>query len=556
VNPSPVQGKDLTVLDRREFLKTAALAAGGTAAMPLRSLAARSQTSSGFFGLHDFVEKNPQAVFIMKTKVEKKTDTEAMKNVGLTFSRSVIVPKDKGIPITTMVPIKVNLTSSSPTDKRGLEYGQGMVSDPFFNEGLIEGLKELGISPKQIFVREVNSPDHFGPRGFLAMAERTGVEMRDMGAAVGNISENDIVWQNIPKGVWYRRAPYLWPITAPNTWLIDSAKFKTHGMGVTLTMKCLQGTMVHNYQAHCTSYGSKMSVDDANLNPTANEDIKANYDRHVADKIPRWERPGAGGRSGGGIWMETWASRCLDNNSVNKAGLYLIEGVYGRDGNGFLAGPNPSPANDDNPNGEAWDFMSNIVIFGKDPAACDIIGHWMAGHEPGNFGLFHMAKERGLCRVLNPAKIPVYEWLPATGEAKLTPYTQFTRTPLKTYYLQKNYNGGTEPYYHLCNEPFTYPANEPAKVGLKDRPEATVMSQNLLNPVNPHVPIEVSLPEAGDARLEMFDSTGKLVDVLMNENLDAGNHLAVWKTAERKAGSYFYRLRFAGFTETKKLTLA
>ena len=71
--------------------------------------------------------------------------------------------------------------------------------------------------------------------------------------------------------------------------------------------------------------------------------------------------------------METWATRCIDNNSVLKPGLNVIEGIYGRDGNGFYQGPH---------NGAAQDFLTNIIIFGKNTFYVDIIGKWLGGHEP------------------------------------------------------------------------------------------------------------------------------------------------------------------------------
>ncbi len=138
--------------------------------------------------------------------------------------------------------------------------------------------------------------------------------------------------------------------------------------------------------------------------------------------------------------METWASRCLYNNTVTKAGLHVIEGVYGRDGDGFLNGPNTGTKLK---SGEAWDYMSNIIIFGKNQFNVDIIGHWLAGQEPGNFGLFHIAKERGLTTYLNPATSRT-----TSGNRtlpRLHAVTHFARTTVLTYYLQKTDNGGTEP---------------------------------------------------------------------------------------------------------------
>ena len=49
-----------------------------------------------------------------------------------------------------------------------------------------------------------------------------------------------------------------------------------------------------------------MSIDAAHIAPNADSVILANYARHVADGIPRWEA-----RRFRGIWQETWATRCL-----------------------------------------------------------------------------------------------------------------------------------------------------------------------------------------------------------------------------------------------------
>ena len=70
--------------------------------------------------------------------------------------------------------------------------------------------------------------------------------------------------------------------------------------------------------------------------------------------------------------------------------------------------------------------MSNKVIFGKDAFRVDIIAHWLAGHEPGNFGLFHIGMERGLSDVLDPFDIPIYLW--EDGKATKVKLDSFERT--------------------------------------------------------------------------------------------------------------------------------
>ena len=48
---------------------------------------------------------------------------------------------------------------------------------------------------------------------------------------------------------------------------------------------------------------------------------------------------------------------------------------------------------------------------------------------------------------------------------------------------------------------------------------------------------------------------GQLVDVLVDNYLARGSHMAVWNTNNHAAGVYFYRFRFEDFTETKKMML-
>ena len=537
------------MIKRREFLKTATLAGGIGAVKPIESLASRSLATTEFFDVHPFVENNPEAVFIMKTNVDAKTNHDALKAAGKSLASSVLVPSDSGVPISSLFPIKPNITYVSWSNKpaNDAEYRMGVITDPWFVEGIIERYKELGISGNQITVLDVwNDGPNRKLNGYEEITQRQGVNMNPAATELSSLGTAGVTWVDVPDGVFFRKIPYIYPVNAPNSWLLNVSKFKAHGMGITLSCKNLQGTIAKAYQAHCSAYAAKMSIDYKNANPNWSADIGANYARHKSAGIPRWDRP----NSTGGIWMETWASRCLDNNSVTKSGLHIVEGVYGRDGDGFLNGPN---AGTKLPTGEAWDYMSNIIIFGKNQYNVDVIGHWLAGQEPGNFGLFHLAKERGLTTRINPANIPVYEWKD-DGSATLTPLSSFERTPLLTYYLQRDYNGGTEPKYHNCDEPFTYAADE-TPVLVEERPQTFVLSQNTPNPFNPSTSIAYSLPTGGQSRLEVFNSRGQLVDVLVDGYRPAGSHMAVWNTSGKASGAYFYRFRFGGLTETKKMML-
>jgi hypothetical protein len=535
----------VTMVDRRTFLKTAGTAGAAVAFTPTEAFSRFFGTSATGFAVHPFIEAHPEAVFIMRTSVDVKTNSTAMKNAGLTFGRAVFVSQDAatgGIPITNKVAIKPNLTCRGKwSSNYTIERSMGVQTDAYFVEGVIESLKELGLTGSQFYMREVNCPEDFADGGYISMATRTGADIRDLSAQVGVLPEDNIVWKDVPSGTWFKRIPYLWPVNAPDTWLLNIAKLKTHGMGLTLCAKNIQGTIAAYYQQHCTAYPSNMNVLASDIHSDAKTVILSNYNRHKSG-IPRWDRP-EGTSNNGGLWMETWASRCLDNNSITPSGLHVIEGVYGRDGN-FMDGPSAA--------GMATDYMTNVILFGKNQFYVDIIGHYLGGHEPGNFGLFHLARERGMISLLDPTRIPLYDWVSA-GPA-LTPLSSFTRTPLLTYYLQKDYNGGTESKWHLVNEPFDYSATD-VVTSTNEAPNALVLCQNYPNPFNASTVFEFTLPQAGRVRLDIHGALGDLVAVVAEGTYMAGTHMAVWKRTDLASGVYFYRLWYEGQTVTRRMLL-
>ena len=150
----------------------------------------------------------------MRTNVDVKTNSTAKRERGLDFGRSVFVPTSGGEnshPVTSKIPIKPNLTCRGKWQKRPytIEGSMGVVTDVYFVEGIIESLKELGLSGSQFYIREVNCPEDFEDGGYWEMGERTGADVRDLSAKVGRISENDLQWVDVPDGVWFNKIPYL-----------------------------------------------------------------------------------------------------------------------------------------------------------------------------------------------------------------------------------------------------------------------------------------------------------------------------------------------------------
>ncbi|MEN8202899.1 MAG: DUF362 domain-containing protein [Bacteroidota bacterium] len=528
-------------LDRRSFIRSTLAVGSGVLFNPVDVLSRTPNRQGSMMGVHPFIHEHPDAVFIMRTNVDVKTNSDAMKQAGLVFGRSVFGltdDSDIGVPLTHQYVIKPNLTCRMRNhDKYTVERSMGIVSDAHFTEGVIQSLKELEIGGSQIHLREVNCPDDLADGGYVDMADRTGVDLQCVETPYNELDPAQIQWVDMDDGIFFKKLPYIWPVNAPESWLLNIAKLKAHGMGMTLCAKNLQGTIVKNYQQHCALWGNEMNVSAEDVQPDAFNSILANYNLHVEQGIPRWEKTG----NMGGLWMETWASRCLDNNSAITAGLHVIEGIYGRDGN-FMDGPGE--------NGLATDYMTNYIIFGLNQFYVDIIGHWIGGHEPGNFGLFHMAREHGRIATMNPANIPVYNWDPDLG-ATLTGLDKLERYALKTYYLQTAFNGVPEDYWHMVNEPVNYAAfSDPATV---INPRLPKLGVNYPNPVREitHIPFQITNP--GHVHIEVINEVGAVVDVLVSRMMPAGSHMITWDSSRRPAGLYLYLMRNEGTEYSGKM---
>jgi hypothetical protein len=527
---------------RRSFIQSSILTGASLLLNPINRLTEFSKGS--LFGVNPFILRNPRAVFIMKTNVDIKTNFSACKKAGLDFGRSVFGltdNPDEGVSLTNKIIIKPNLTCRQrERDIYTWRGSMGIVTDAYFVEGIIESIKELSIPEEQFYIREVNCPADLRDGGYEAMAERTRINIRGINTPVWQLPPDLVQWTSVPEGKFFKMIPYLWPVNASNTFLINIAKFKAHSMGLTLCAKNLQGTIAMNYQAHCTRYGDVMTgVSQDHLSLTAHEDILENYNRHLKKGIPRWDKPG----EDGGLWQETWATRCLDNNSATPAGIHIIEGIYGRDGN-FLDGPDPQ--------GLATDYMTNYIIFGKNQFYVDIIGHYLGGHEPGNFGLFHMARERHMISTFNPWDIQVYEWDTTNGPV-LKDLTTFNRFPLKTLYLQRNYNGYDEPKWHMVDEPFDY-----SVVGINDQTidsNSFNICQNYPNPVQSKTTVSFYIPANGHVNVEILNSNGQLFDRLVDKPITYGDHTIILDCNEYPSGYYFCQIRYCGLSKTIKMVV-
>jgi hypothetical protein len=165
----------------------------------------------------------------------------------------------------------------------------------------------------------------------------------------------------------------------------------------------------------------------------------------------------------------------------------------------------------------------------------------------------HMAVERGLSSTFDPAKIPVYEWK-ADGTAVLTHLSAFPRTPLRTPYLRRDYNGQTEEEWHLLNEPYDYNVTGIGERAI-ERPSSFVLHQNYPNPFNPSTSIRFDLPRQGYVRIDVTNVAGEVVELLVDDVRPAGSHLIRWNAQRHPSGVYFCRAMCDGVRAVRSMIL-
>jgi hypothetical protein len=75
------------------------------------------------------------------------------------------------------------------------------------------------------------------------------------------------------------------------------------------------------------------------------------------------------------------------------------------------------------------------------------------------------------------------------------------------------------------------------------------------NPFNPTTTLSLTLPQTSKVRLAVYDITGRLVRVLSEGMLDAGEHRVAFDGVGLPSGIYFARAEGWEFVQTQKLLL-
>ena len=91
-------------------------------------------------------------------------------------------------------------------------------------------------------------------------------------------------------------------------------------------------------------------------------------------------------------------------------------------------------------------------------------------------------------------------------------------------------------------------------------PIKNTLHQNYPNPFNPITTLRYNVPEKILVRISIFDISGNLIKMLVNDVKNAGFYSAEWGAINDNGqplstGVYFYKIKAGNFVDTKKMIL-
>jgi Secretion system C-terminal sorting domain len=86
-------------------------------------------------------------------------------------------------------------------------------------------------------------------------------------------------------------------------------------------------------------------------------------------------------------------------------------------------------------------------------------------------------------------------------------------------------------------------------------PKTFALAQNYPNPFNPTTRISYSVPSRAQVTLRVYNILGQRVRTLVDEVLEAGDHVVTWDASEFASGMYFYKLSAGATRLSRKMVL-
>jgi len=89
----------------------------------------------------------------------------------------------------------------------------------------------------------------------------------------------------------------------------------------------------------------------------------------------------------------------------------------------------------------------------------------------------------------------------------------------------------------------------------KNVPDTYYLSNAFPNPFNPSTKIIFTLPKPEEVKIEIYNTLGQKVEILLNQQMKSGNHEVEFNAKNFSSGVYFYRIEAGKFNDIKKMVL-
>jgi hypothetical protein len=86
-------------------------------------------------------------------------------------------------------------------------------------------------------------------------------------------------------------------------------------------------------------------------------------------------------------------------------------------------------------------------------------------------------------------------------------------------------------------------------------PAEYCLNQNYPNPFNPSTQIKFTLPKSSNVKIEVFNSLGQKIRVVLNQKINAGANTIKFNADNLPSGIYYYRIKSDSFISVKKMLL-
>jgi len=174
------------------------------------------------------------------------------------------------------------------------------------------------------------------------------------------------------------------------------------------------------------------------------------------------------------------------------------------------------------------------------PKENNITLHWTTSSEINNLGF-------EVQRSTDAANWSVLDFVNGAGNS----------TTIQSYmYPDEKLAAGNRYYYRLkqidIDKRFVYSPVVSVKL---EAQEGFTLDQNYPNPTRSETNIKFTLPRSAKVNLSLYDMSGRLVKVLVNESKDSGIHTVNVNTGTLTRGVYYYKLQAGDFSAVKKMTL-